>query len=201
MAIFTYVHVEHPEGLRLLDLVGVEIDFNRCREMCQAIQTRQHGRTEMDALAVAILAVYGRIFKGGVRSKAKIPVETLLDQAELEFHGLVLEARSKHAVHSINDMETAKIRVWLNPEERGGRKVNNVNADAVTLVTLSNGEYQRLQALCEKLLKWIDEQKRTEEARLKVIVERDFTLDRLYSGQADVATTGDLNSVAKGRKR
>jgi len=201
MAIFTFVHVDHPAGLRLLDLLGVEIDLTRCVDMCQALQTRQHGRVEMDALAVAALAVYGRVFLGGVRSQAKIPVEILLESAEQEFHGKILHARSKHAVHSINDMETARLRVWLNPVERGGRKVNNVNADAVTLVTLGNGDYQRLQALCTKLLRWVSEQKQLEESQLKVIIERDFPLDDLYARQADTATTGNLDSVAKGRKR
>ncbi len=201
MAIFTYVHVEHQAGLRLLDLMGVEIDLTRCKEMCQAMQTREHGRIETDALAVAILAVYGRIFVGGVRNKAKLPVETMLQPNELTFHQQILEARSKHAVHSINTMETPKLRVWLNPVERGGRKVNNVNAEVVTLVTLSNAEYLCLQSLCTKLLQWVAEQKQIEETQLKAIVERDFSLDQLYSFQAGVSATGNLDTSARSRSR
>lgn len=201
MANYTFVHIEHPEGLRLIDLLGVEIDLQRCRNMCKAILPRTHPGLEMDALAVAILTVYGRVYSGGVRDQARIPVDTLFDAEERDLHAKILHARSKHAVHSINDMETAKLRAWLNPEERGGRKVNHVNADAVNLVTLDNETYVRLHALCAKALVWVGEQKLVEEARLMEIVARDFTLDELYSGKVDVATTGDLNTADRGRKR
>jgi len=201
MANFTYIHLFHKEGLRLLDLMGVKFDLGRCIGLIDAIMPRNHDRVTGDALAVAILCVYGRVFGSGVRNEGKVPAERILAPEELVIHRQFLDTRNKHVAHSVNAMETPKLRVWLNPEERGGRKVNNVNADLTVLVTLSNGDYQQLRGFCVKLLAWVEAEEKQEQARLKEIVEREFTMDQLYQMQADVAQSGGLDDTAKGRTR
>ncbi|HEY0968141.1 MAG TPA: hypothetical protein VGD88_12185 [Opitutaceae bacterium] len=201
MATFTSVHIAHREGLRLLDLLGVKNDLARCLSMIDAIVTRSHDGSTADALAVAILTVYGRIFLGGVRSEAKIPAGKILSSDEMIIHRQFLDMRSKHIAHSVNAMETPKLRVWLNPEERGGRKINNVNADLTMLLTLSNSDYHHLRGFCVKLKAWVEAEEELEQSRLKGIIETEYTLDELYGMRADVARAGGLDDVSKGRAR
>ena len=200
MATFTFVHLAHREGLRLLDLMGVKNDLGRCLGMIDVMLARGHDAPTADALAVAILTVYGRVFLGGVRNEGKVPADQILTGEELMIHRQFLDTRSKHVAHSINAMETAKLRVWLNPEERGGRKINNVNADLTMLMTLSNAGYLYLRGLCVKLVAWVGAEEALEQARLKEILGREFTLDQLYSMQAEVAQIGGMDDTAKGRE-
>ena len=201
MATFTFVHLAHKEGLRLLDLMGVKNDLGRCLGMIDVMLPRGHDAPTMDALAVAILTVYGRVFMGGVRNEGKVPADQILTGEEFAIHRQFLETRSKHVAHSINAMETAKLRVWLNPEERGGRRINNVNADLAMLMALSNADYLHLRGFCAKFLTWVETEEAHEQARLKEIIGREFTLDQLYRMQADVTWTSGLDDTAKGRPR
>ncbi len=201
MATFTFVHLAHREGLRLLDLMGVKNDLGRCLGMIDRMLERKHDASTADALAVAILTVYGRVFLGGVRNEGKVPADQVLTAEELVIHRQFLETRSKHVAHSINAMETPKLRVWLNPEERGGRRINNVNADLTMLLTLGNDDYLRLRGFCVKLVAWIEAEELREQARLKEIIGREFTLDQLYRMQADVAQTGGMDETGRGRTR
>lgn len=201
MATFSFVHLRHKEGLRLLDLIGVKNDLGRCLGMIDAILSRSHDVVIADALSVAILTVYGRVFSGGVRNNGRVPVDQLLTGPELNIHRQFVETRNKHVAHSINAMETAKLRVWLNPEERGGRRINNVNADLTMLMSLGNCDYLQLRDICVKLTVWVEAEEALEQTRLKEIIGREFTLQQLYGMQADAMQTCGLDDTAKGRRR
>ncbi len=181
--------------------MGVKNDLGRCISMIDVMLTRTSDGPTTDALAVAILTIYGRVFVGGVRNQGKLPVEQILSANELALHRQFLETRSKHVAHSINAMETAKLRVWLNPAERGGRKINNVNADLTMLMTLSNSEYLHLRGFCEKLSAWVESEEKLEQSRLQAIIGKEYTLDQLYGLEADAAESGGLDEAGKGRAR
>jgi hypothetical protein len=200
MATYTYVHVDCPEGLRLKDLVSARYDFMRCAEMCKKVIEAQLDGVLRDSLSVAIPIVYARVFGGGVRSTLRIPTATILSADECAHHQRVLKLRSMHVAHSINRMESQRLRAWLNPEERG-KKLNNVNAEHVFLSSLASAEYQKLLLIVEKLSRWIETEITIEETKLKPIVEQKYGIDGLYAMTADASACGGMEHVSKGRNR
>ena len=79
-----------------------------------------------DAQATAIPITYARPFNGGVRVRVE-SLTTTFEQGELVFDESILQMRSKFVAHSVNGMERQQVSIWLNPEERGGRRINNIN--------------------------------------------------------------------------
>ena len=200
MATYTYIHLNDREGLRVLDLAGVEYDLTKCIEICGALKSQPNDRLVLEGLAIAVLTTYGRIFSGGVRQVGKIPADQILSAEEFQFHEQLLHMRSKHVAHSINSMEMPRIRIWLNPAERG-KQVNNVNAEVVMLVALGIADYEAMQNVCSKLLDWVRKEKETEEVRMKAYVIKTYPLEKLYLMQADVSDSGGLDDVGRGRSR
>lgn len=204
MATYRAVAVNLPECQRLIDLSSIKRDFERCKDMCEKLvpSSFDNGldRTVIDALATAIPVVYARPFNGGVR----VRVDDLLsvyDDDDLTLHGQVLDMRSKFSAHSVNGMEQEIVRVWLNPEERGGRKINNVNAAANVLLALSGGEYVHILSLCTKALAWISDESDAEASRLPSTILQHYTLAELYEMEDHWTQSSGLESVNKGRSR
>jgi len=183
-----------------MDLVSVDFDLSRRRDMCARITQISADGVLLDSLSVSIPIVYARVFSGGVRNKAQIPVIKILTPEDYVYHQSMLKFRSMHIAHSINQMESQRLRVWLNPEERG-KCVNNVNAEHVFLSSLANVDYQRLSAIVEKLSAWVKGEIDAEERRLKPLVEAKYEIDVLYAMKAEISTCGGFESVSEGRHR
>jgi len=204
MATYRAVEVELPECQRLVDLSSIKRDFERCKDMCEKFipSSFDNGldRTVIDALATAIPVVYARPFNGGVRTR----VNELLseyDDDDLTLHKQIMEMRSKFSAHSINGMEKEMVRVWLNPEERGGRKINNVNAAANVLLALSGNEYAHIIRLCTKALTWVSGEFDTEASSLPAVILQHYTLHELYEMEDQCTQSSGLEAVHKGRPR
>lgn len=220
MATYRTVVVDIPESLRLFDLMGVKTDLTRCDDHCRKmIEAKDNINTE--AFFISAIILYGRVFNGGVRSLANIPIEMespgkgakkkdmvyrsideggLLTVDEYKFHGDVLNLRSKHIAHSINDMEVQKLCVWLNPEERG-RKINTVSA-ANSYISNYGGDFcARIMSLTKKFHLWVSVEISKEEHLMTDIVKREFTLDYLYSLKDMFVEHGDFKKVRDGRTR
>lgn len=204
MATYRAVAVRLPECQRLVDLSSIKRDFERCKDMCEKMLPCAFGndldRTVIDALATAIPVVYARPFNGGVRMR----VNDLLSNyngTDSALHEQILEMRTKFSAHSINGMEQETVRVWLNPEERGGKKINNVNAAADVLLALSGIEYSRIIDLCNKALRWVNEESDRESSRLPTIILQHYTLNELYEMEDHWNRSSGLESVQKGRSR
>lgn len=189
MADYTYVNISLPEAKRLADLYGVAFDLCACRDYCEKylqvfsnILQPTDETKHLECFSVYIFVKYGRCFKGGVRNKLaeEILATSKLSPDELDIHQRVIEVRDKHIAHSVNDFESHKVRVWLNPEEEG-RKINNVNIESDYCVGLEPKLFEKLKHLIDNLLKWIETEKKREEERLIQIVGEKHTLDYLYS--------------------
>ena len=127
---------------------------------------------------------YGRCFKGGLRDKTAKGALAALTPDDIALHQLVIDIRDKYVAHSVNDLEFHKARVWLNPEEYG-RKINNVNIESQYLTGPEPALFEALGRLVDKLLSWIDSEKRHEEKQLIEVVAGKFTLSELYTLDAE----------------
>lgn len=204
MATYRAVEVKLPECQRLVDLSSIKRDFERCKDMCEKLVPSSFGydldRTIIDALATAIPVVYSRPFNGGVRTRVNELIDEF-DDADLTLHKRITEMRSKFSAHSVNGMEQEIVRVWLNPEERGSRKINNVNAASNVLLALSGNEYAHLIRLCTKALAWVSAQFDGEASRLPNVILQHYSLDDLYEMEDQCVQSSGLESVHKGRPR
>jgi len=203
MATYTYVHVDCPEGSRLKDLVSVRYDLIRCADMCRMIVGSQLDGVVQDSLSVAIPIVYARIFMKGVRSTFADPIEVIkaiLSPEERAHHEKIRNLRSRHVAHSVNPMESQRLRAWLNPEERG-KKLNNVDAEHVFLSSLAPVDYQKLLVMVQKLLGWVEAEITTEKNRLKPIIEQRYGINGLYAMTAHVSDCGGIEHVSERRNR
>ena len=183
MAEYRSVTVPLPEAQRLADLASIRTDFLRCKDMCELLMgfdpSFTLGPVVRDALATAIPIAYARPFNGGVRIRVE-SLTTTFEQEELAFHESILQMRSKFVAHSVNGMERQQVRIWINPEERGGRRINNINIAQVHLASLSLSDYTKLSVLCSKALVWIDAEQAAESAMLMEVVLQRHSIDSLY---------------------
>ena len=203
MANIRYIHIEHSEGWKLRDLVSIERDFQRCEEMCSSLVQGMSPITmtacAIDAFATAIPVVYARPFNGGIRMRV-VEILDLYSEEEKEHHQTMLDIRSKFAAHSINMMEQQRIRVWLEPAERG-RSIQGVNADNTVVLSLGVEDYILLKDMCRKALEWITQRQAEESEHLRTLILKEHTMDSLYSMQAQVQGCGGMDSASKGRKQ
>lgn len=195
-----------PEAKRLADLYGIKFDLESCRRYCEKylrLFVRLHypdTETEhLECFSVYIFVKYGRCFRGGVRVEAEKEIVATLSPEELEFHRLIIGIRDKYIAHSVNNFESHKARVWLNPEERG-KKVNNVNIDSDYLAGPDPELFEKLVHLIDEILSWIDVENKLEEKRLTQFVTENYDLDYLYSLDAEFPDDIDYSKVLKTRK-
>jgi len=190
MADYTYVNISLPEAKRLADLYGVAIDLRACHDYCekylqvfsnilQPTDETKHLK-RLECFSVHIFIKYGRCFKSGVRNKLAEEIRATLSSDDLDLDQEVIKVRDEYIAHSVNDFESHKVRVWLNPEEEG-RKINNVNIESHYLVSPEPKLFERLKHFIDKLLLWIETEKKREEERLIQIVGEKHTLNYLYS--------------------
>lgn len=204
MANYRAVAVKLHECQRLVDLSSIKRDFERCKDMCEKIipSSINNGldRTIIDALATAIPIIYSRPFLGGIRIRV-VAILSEYSEDDLVLHEQILAMRSKFSAHSINCMEQETVRVWLNPEERGGKKINNVNAAADVLLALSENDYAHIIDLCNKSLTWLNNEFEAEASRLPQTILEHYTLDELYEMKDQWNRATGLEAVKKGRSR
>ena len=205
MAEYRSVTVPLPEAQRLADLASIQTDFIRCKDMCELLMqfdpSLALGPVVRDALATAIPITYARPFNGGVRVRIE-SLTTSFDQGELVFHESILQMRSKYVAHSVNGMERQQVRIWINPDERGARRINNINIAQNHLASLSPSDYTRLSALCHKALAWFDAEQAAESVMLTGIVLQRHSIDSLYQLESAPAIISDgLDRAHLGRSR
>lgn len=205
MAVYTYVNIPLPEAKRLADLYGVANDLRACRDYCEKylqtvatiLQPTDDGK-HLECFSVYIFVKYGRCFKGGVRWDTEKQILKTLSPEDSDLHQLIIAIRDKYIAHSVNDFESHKVRVCLNPKERG-RKINNVNIESDYLVGPEPRLFERLKCLIDKLLAWIDTEMKREEERLIQLVGERYDLNDLYSRKAETPDKIDYSRVMKPR--
>ncbi len=211
MAVYTYVNIKFAGAKRLADLYGIGHDIRACSDYCEKylqtfaaisqpseIQPTNEG-VHLECFSAFIFIKYGRCFKGGIRDETSKEILATLSPEDLKLHQLAIDIRDKYIAHSVNDLETHKVRVWLNPEEKG-RKINNVNIESHYVAGQDLQIYQRLKQLISRLLSWIDAEKKREETSLIKLVGHQYDLDYLYSQDAEPPEDIDYSRASKPRR-
>jgi hypothetical protein len=206
MTDYRYVNISLPNAKRLADLNGIAIDLRTCRDYCERylrvfaniLQPNEESK-HLECISVYVFVKYGRCFKGGVRSKTAEGIMANQSPDDRKLHQLVLDIRDKYIAHSVNDLETHKVRVWLNPEEEG-RRIDNVNVESQYLAGPEPQLFERLKELIDKHLSWIDREQRKEEEELTELVGNRFDLNDLYSLRAELPDRLDYSRVSQPRK-
>lgn len=207
MAVYRYVNVQLPEAKRLADLYGIAYDLQACRDYCDkylrafegAFSRATDEAKHLECFSVYVFVKYGRCFKGGVRGKAGVEALTALSAEDLELHNLVVNIRDKYVAHSVNDLESHKVQVWLNPEEKG-RKINSVGIESDYLAGPEPRMFESLKQIIDKLLSWIEAEKKREEERLIPIVAKNYDLNGLYSREAESPDRIDYTRILRPRR-
>lgn len=205
MAVYTYVNISLAEAQRLADLYGIAYDLRACHDYCEIylqtfariLQPTNEG-AHLECFSVYIFVKYGRCFKGGIRRNTEKQILATLSPEDVELHQLVIDIRDKYIAHSVNDFESHKVRVWLNPEEKG-RMINNVNIESHYMAGPEPQLFERLKHLIDQLLSWIDVEKKREEKRLIELVGGRYDLNDLYSRDAELPNVIDYSRASKPR--
>lgn len=200
MAIYSHIHLDFPEAARFKDLTSIADDFKRCDAMCSRVIGKPDDPLEIDALSISIPILYARPFNGGIRVRINEIVESVYDDEQRALHHKFLLLRSKHIAHSISTLEEQKLCVWLNPEEHE-KKINNINVSHSYILSLNPENYQNLRFMLDRALDWIILEMEKEEKSVREIIEYRYTLDDLYSKEAELPKLGNLNDLNKGRRR
>jgi len=205
MAVYTYVNISLAEAKRLADLYGIAYDLRACHDYCEiylqtfaSIPQPTNEGAHLECFSVYIFVKYGRCFKGGIRTNTEKEILATLSPEDLELHQLVIDIRDKYIAHSVNDFESHKVRVWLNPEEKG-RMINNVNIESHYMAGPEPQLFERLKHLIDQLLSWIDVEKKREEKRLIELVGGRYDLNDLYSRDAELPNVIDYSRASKPR--
>lgn len=205
MAEYKSVTIPLPEAQRLADFSSICTDFHRCLDMChliaQSMVSHSLEPVVLDALATAIPIAYARPFNGGVRDRIDSFID-VLSPDELDLHQSILHVRSKFCAHSVNGMERQQVQVWLNPEDKGGRRITNVSIAQNHILALSPAAYLKLSELCAKALDWLNAEMKAESVRLPAIILQQHTLDELYELKPSSLMQADgLDKAHLGRSR
>jgi hypothetical protein len=207
MAVYRYVnvHLPSPNAKRLADLCGIANDLQSCRAYCEeyvktfaSILKPTHDVRHLESFCMHVFVKYGRCFCGGVRTEVAKRALSSLSPEDKTFHQLVMDVRNKHVAHSVNNFESHKLRVWLNPEEKG-RNINGVSIETDYFVAPECQFFERLMSLIDKLLSWISTEQKREEKMLIGLVGDHYSLDELYALDAEVPEPVDYSNVARRR--
>ncbi|WP_321528827.1 hypothetical protein [Sedimenticola selenatireducens] len=204
----SYVNLSLPESERAFDLVGMQLDLEGCKELCEEYLVPFDGFEEngsevkkinKECHATTILVKYGRCFKGGVRSKVQKELLATITEPDLSIHNLAIDIRDKHIAHSVNDLEEHRVRVYLHTHERE-RSLGSVNLESFRLTAPEIEFFRKLVGLIDTHLNWVGKQKYEELQLLQKIVEARYTVDELYEMSVAKHPNMGLDNVRKSRK-
>jgi hypothetical protein len=199
MAVYSYITIDLPEAKRLADLAGISNDLRSCIQHLHKFINGFPHHPDLESYSTTLIIKYTRCFSRGVRSDAQIELKKVAMDKDAPTHELICGIRDRHVAHSVSDLESHAVRVWLNPPERG-KAVNNVNIETVQYVTIGQEAIQLLQ-LAEHLMDWVQAEMRKEEAKLTELVRGRFNLDDLYSGQARPISSGGYANLLSEKAR
>ncbi len=203
-----YINLKLPESDRAFDLVGMQVDLDKCKELCTVYLKHTEGLGENKSKAqvidnecyvTTILVKYARCFKSGVRSKVQKELSTTITESDRTLHDQAINIRDKHIAHSVNDLEEHRVRVYLHPPE-WGKGLGSVNLESHRIIAPELEFFKKLLALITKHLDWISKQKYEELQKLQKIVRERYTPDELYKMNVTGKPEMNFDKIAKSRK-
>lgn len=205
MAVWRYVHFEHPEAQRLADLNGVSYDLELVSSICERYLQTDYTASSDDLLVaqslfVSAVVTYGRTLGSGVRSGVtREQIDQLSEPLQLR-HQYFKDIRDKFVAHSVNAFEENCVKLYLTPAERGERSVSSIGLGHSRVATLSHKDLAELQELVAAVLGIVKEEMDKEQKRLLELA-RSLQVDDFYNAPEPAAFYGGKASPAVARKR
>lgn len=168
--------VRTDAGVQYEDTLGAIADVNFAGEYSRALldvwpeDGRPEGGPVPQALWVAALIAYARVWGGGTRQPPPLSLLDGLHEGAREAHELFLTLRDKHFAHSVNGLEQVRAIVNLGPPPAyavagSGYLVMRVETAATRRHVVA------LWALCRELLRELDKRREALEAEIRADVE------------------------------
>lgn len=199
MAIYSYINISLPEAKRLADLSGILDDLTSCLFYCRKYVEGHPHHPDLESYSTTLVTKYTRCFSSGVRSEGRRGLEAVALRVDGTTHNFVRGLRDRHLSHSVSDLESHRVRVWLNPVEKG-RAVNNVNIESIRYIGVGPS-VPNLDKLVVELITWVQAEMRIEEGKLKEIVHQRYTLDQLYEMKPEPHGRVDYSNLTSGKAR
>jgi hypothetical protein len=206
MATWRYVDFSKPEAQRLADLSGIRYDLQSVQEYCELFLAREFPGSSieesrlMTALCVSAIVSYGRTLATGVRSGiSKEQIERLPHELQ-ERHTFFKDVRDKFIAHSVNAFEDNSVKVYLVPEERGGREISSVSVQHGRVMMLSPADMESLNDLAVALVGIVDADADAEKKEV-LAYARSLPIDPFYEAEAGPPFNPGNSDVSAARKR
>lgn len=210
MVEMTHVNLELsqlPEADRLADLAGIETDLKACRVYCQKQLRREPIKDDFGAevressgLTIAAFVSYARCFKSGVRSATGRELEASISETDRTHHKTIIDLRDKFVAHSINDLESHRLRIWLFPPG-SPKAISGVTIESDQMVTPPSAIFQTIIALCDKHIAWVETETQKESEVVKAILEDRYSTEQIYAFGRAPTPALNFERLDKGRKK
>jgi hypothetical protein len=170
-----------PEAMALSKLHSFHMDIFHVCSFCNAIdeirEKNPHKRAvgpEADALRIAIVITYIRMFNSGVRLgdfAMKDLVAELYDSAEKDLHDYVFDLRNKNIAHSVNVFEEFFATVNLDASTTPP-KVVSIGCDGIQTHGVNDGDIARLREMVIKLRNGLAKEVEREQQALLAVAQK-----------------------------
>jgi len=205
VADYTNYRFPVPEAARLASLGGIEQDLRGVIAYCDLLIERSEiaklNFVEWEAISSAALVRYARCFSFGVRDSLTHGLLDTADAALKEAHRFFVELRSKHVAHSINPFEENDVTLQIAAHFQSSQEIFAVNTSHGRLIGLSFGAPDQLKRLAEWVLLKVEEEMKTEKAKLlQMARERPLAELKAY-GVPQAAASASDSQVGQRRKR
>ena len=152
-----------------------------------------------DAFSVAILIRYFRAFGSGVRKNLKVENVETFSNEQLKDHQFFKEYRDKFVAHSVNVFEDTTIQARYCKERVLEEGIASIGELHNRIIGLRYDQVERVRALCESLLKYVEVQKNIEHSKLLQIM-RSLPIQEVLSFHRKTPSNPSDSQVTKVRK-
>lgn len=207
MATYVSLLLEIPEAVPLARLDSWSWNVHLANRFCVALRTMneadKHGSAFgdcADALRIAVVIEYARIFVGGVRSRAILAIkDEVYDAEDQEVHDYVIKLRHKHIAHSINAFEEHSVTILVDADA-AEREALSVGGQGHHTFGVGRDLIVRLEKMLAKLSDGISRASENERGRLLAIA-KSMTPEQLAALRPVEAWVGpDIDKVEQARK-
>jgi hypothetical protein len=203
MATYEYVEVQIREARYLADLNGIQMDLQAAIDLCNRlldIYRMEKIDSELpEALSIAILVKYSRLFATGVRKRLSINDVSGLTKEELDRHKIFIALRNKHIAHSINEFEENIVKAYYNNEKVYTEGITSISVGHARLISLSGYDAEAIIGLSKKIIDYVNVKMKAENAKVLELV-RNQPIDEVLRCGSTVFNP-DMKKVDKPRKQ
>ncbi|AOY73990.1 hypothetical protein IG195_19885 (plasmid) [Arthrobacter sp. TES] len=147
---YRVVEVDTESCAEIRDLVSYRRDLELARSYMAtfvASKADERGTDRLnDALVIAALTLYGRVFANGVR-RARVSLDGLNGNQQAA-HDYFIHLRNKYVAHAVNGYEQTTVIAYLTDSPRARPEVTRVGQRHIDIVALDHSEGGDFVDLC-----------------------------------------------------